>query len=282
VLLNLVGNAVKFTDRGEVRVALTRVAMPTASTGGGPTCTIRMEVRDTGIGLTPQACRRLFQPFSQADSSTTRRYGGTGLGLAISRRLVAMMGGDIGVESEPGAGSTFWFRVALPIAEADVRDHAGPGESIVAAQLPLRGRVLLVEDNAVNQEIGLAMLQSIGCEVDLAADGREAIDATQARAYDLVLMDCQIPEVDGFEATRAIRARESSSGGKAPNRRLTIVALTANAMQGDREQCVAAGMDDYLSKPFTARQLRAMLQQWLPRAANEPTVLESAPEARSA
>jgi CheY-like chemotaxis protein len=269
VLINLVGNAVKFTERGEVAISVQRIDAP-ADAAQGHDCRLSFSVRDTGIGLSPDACQKLFQPFTQADGSTTRRFGGTGLGLAISRRLVGMMGGEIGIESTLGVGSRFWFELRLALAaqaDGNAPETALPDSG--EFRTPLPGRVLLVEDNGVNQEIGMAMLQAIGCEVDLAADGREAIEATRSKAYDLVLMDCQMPDVDGFEATRAIRARKREQSGSKAARRLPIVALTANAMSGDREQCTAAGMDDYLSKPFTQAQLRAVIQTWVsdPRAA---------------
>jgi CheY-like chemotaxis protein len=269
VLINLVGNAVKFTERGEVAISVQRMDAATEAARGHD-CRLSFSVRDTGIGLSPEACEKLFQPFTQADGSTTRRFGGTGLGLAISRRLVGMMGGEIGIESTLELGSRFWFELRLELA---AQAHGAAPETAPPDsgehRTPLPGRVLLVEDNGVNQEIGMAMLQAMGCEVDLAADGREAIEATRSKAYDLVLMDCQMPDVDGFEATRAIRAREREQSGSKAARRLPIVALTANAMSGDREQCTAAGMDDYLSKPFTQAQLRAVIQTWVsdPRAA---------------
>ncbi|MGH8639469.1 MAG: ATP-binding protein, partial [Burkholderiales bacterium] len=285
VLINLVGNAVKFTERGEVTIAVKRTDAP-ADAAHGHGCALNFSVRDTGIGLSPEGCRKLFQPFTQADGSTTRRFGGTGLGLAISRRLVGMMGGDIGVESTPGVGSRFWFSLRLGVAaptHGAAQESAFPDRNELRP--PLSGRVLLVEDNGVNQEIGMAMLQAIGCEVDLAADGREAIEATGAKTYDLVLMDCQMPDVDGFEATRAIRARERERSGSQPARRLPIVALTANAMSGDREQCTSAGMDDYLSKPFTQDQLRAVLGTWMPdpraAAAADSSGMASPPAVRA-
>jgi PAS domain S-box-containing protein len=285
VLINLVGNAVKFTERGEVTIAVKRTDAP-ADAAHKHGCALDFSVRDTGIGLSPEGCRKLFQPFTQADGSTTRRFGGTGLGLAISRRLVGMMGGEIGVESTPGVGSRFWFSLRLAVAaptHGAANDAASPDRDAPRPQLS--GRVLLVEDNGVNQEIGMAMLQAIGCEVELAADGREAIEATGAKTYDLVLMDCQMPDVDGFEATRAIRAREREQSGSQPARRLPIVALTANAMSGDREQCTSAGMDDYLSKPFTQEQLRAVLGTWMPdpraAAAADSSGMPSQPAVRA-
>jgi PAS domain S-box-containing protein len=262
ILINLAGNALKFTERGEVVIAMRRLPFDSDPA----VCILELSVRDTGIGLAPSTCERLFKPFSQADGSTTRRYGGTGLGLAICHSLAGMMGGEIGVESTLGQGSCFRVVLPLPIAEAPC-EAANDAPLRLAAPAPrLSGRVLLVEDNGVNQEIGLAMLESIGCAVELASDGREAIEATARNDYDLVLMDCQMPNVDGFEATRVIRAREQELRTQDPQQfRLAIVALTANAMRGDREQCVAAGMDDYLSKPFTLEQLRKVVETWMQR-----------------
>ncbi len=383
VLTNLIGNAVKFTETGEVVVAVKRVD----SAGANPElCTLELSVIDTGIGMSEEARTRLFQPFSQADGTTTRRYGGTGLGLAISRQLVELMGGQIALESELGKGSRFWFRLDLRISAALPEDMAAseslrglrvlivednptnaailqhytqawgmkpicvdraekalallhnttvdlalidwklPGMSgpELAHQLrenllptqplvlltsmtandvsstarsagfnaylskPVRrdellrclarvlgeteersadgiavlqrfdARVLLVEDNAVNAEICTAMLASLGCSVEAAVNGAEAVEMSAARRYDLVLMDCQMPVMDGFEATRTIRAREQVSPA---SERVPIIALTANAMQGDRDRCLAAGMDDYLAKPFKRQQLEAVLAQ---------------------
>jgi signal transduction histidine kinase/DNA-binding response OmpR family regulator/HPt (histidine-containing phosphotransfer) domain-containing protein len=385
VLTNLIGNAVKFTEAGEVVVAVKRIDVH------GPEaefCTLELSVTDTGIGMSEEARARLFQPFSQADGTTTRRYGGTGLGLAISRQLVELMGGQIALESEPGKGSRFWFQLELRISAALPEDlvaseslrglrvlivednptnaailqhytqawgmtpvcvdraekalaylatarvdlalidwklpgMSGPelarhlraklmptqplvlltsmtandvsatarnagfnaylskpvrrdelvrclarvlGESEertqdgVAVVQRFEARVLLVEDNAVNAEICTAMLASLGCVVEAAVNGAEAVDMSVARRYDLVLMDCQMPVMDGFEATRMIRAREQVSPA---SQRVPIIALTANAMQGDRDRCLAVGMDDYLAKPFKRQQLEAVLSQYV-------------------
>ena len=396
VLVNLVGNAVKFTEHGEVAVRVS---------GGGDVrngrVIARCIVRDTGIGIGPSATSRLFQPFSQADGSTTRQYGGTGLGLAICKRLIELMGGEIGVESTPGVGSTFWFTVPLearPDAAASpsisalqsvrvlcVDDHAtnrtllrahlrrwemdveeAPNgdraiarlreaaaankpiglvivdyfmprmdgiafanrmrseeafgtvpiimltsyadrtrnaearaagirrvltkpvrraqllDSVLAAMAPepapaarpvlaprtetqptSLARILVAEDNPVNQQLARAMLLRLGYQTDVAGNGQEAVDSVMNVPYDLVLMDCQMPVMDGFEATRIIREREGTS------RHTHIVAVTANAMEGDRERCLAAGMDDYLAKPFRAGDLRRVLSKWLPSAAVE-------------
>ena len=392
VLVNLVGNAIKFTHEGEVALSL---KFETPLEGMAK---VTFEVRDSGIGMSTETMLRLFKPFTQADSSTTRKYGGTGLGLAISRQLVAIMGGELAVMSEEGHGSTFWFSLTLPLgdgtqhsmqagtvlsglrvlvvddnatnrlivehhlsawglnfeaagdgaaaweliqreAERNRRfdlillDHHMPGmdgmtlsrhiaqdprvckvprillsssgrltaeeaaESGLDSSLakPLRarqlyeaiavavgrtatvaapvkaaapaarkaGRLLLVEDNPVNQKVALVTLKRLGYDVQLAGNGREALTAVQDLAFELVLMDCQMPEMDGFEATRAIREREQSEGLP----RVPIVALTANALEGDRTQCLEAGMDDYLTKPFKQDQLKAILERWLPQAA---------------
>ena len=440
ILTNLVGNAIKFTQQGEVVVQVQ--LDPTHTDGMTPqyphaldvashsrrTCQLRFSIRDTGIGITPEQVNRLFQPFSQADGSMTRRFGGTGLGLAISKQLVEMMGGKIGVDSLPGKGSTFWFTTQLevldnriqkvstqtrglegaqilvvddnatnrailhyqvsawgmkdestdsgdralelmrtavqqgapydlaildmhmpkmdgltlahhikadpllantplvmltsvgangdvkaahqagisiflskPVRQADLR-HAllaarnlpasalSPAQSSKArllerdlARSPLiaHARLLLAEDNPVNQEVALSMLELLGCQVHVANNGQEVLDALTRTSYDLILMDCQMPEMDGFEATKAIRARESQLSAKVSTTqtsalptgpsslttpRIPIVALTANAMSGDQERCLAAGMDGYLSKPFSQEKLHEVLARWLPPA----------------
>jgi PAS domain S-box-containing protein len=382
VLVNLVGNAVKFTEKGRVTVGVT------AAEESGETVVLRFAVSDTGIGVSPEAQAKLFQPFSQADSSTTRRYGGTGLGLAICRQLVGLMGGDIGLESVPGQGSTFRFTVRLQrraprqradarlagarvlvvaedaptrmilleqldgfgcavhaVADADAartciaqarwpyrvlvldpphRDEdpvplvralrevapvpvvllvplgrrvdraalatlgvaavvtrpvrqgpfhdavvsalaAAPATAATATSavraLDRRLRVLVAEDNPVNQKLALALLKKLGCEADAVGNGREALDALEQVPYDIVLMDCQMPEMDGFAATRAIRAAQA---GK---RRTPIIAMTANALEGDRERCLAAGMDDYVTKPVQPPVLAAALARWAEEAA---------------
>jgi len=253
VLVNLAGNAVKFTGRGEVQL---RVAL--VDTGEG---VFRFEVVDTGIGIRPEARVHIFESFSQADYSTTRTYGGTGLGLAIARQLAELMGGELGLESEFGVGSTFWFTVPLNVLSEAPRGVASlamppagePGARFAAA-------ILVAEDNPVNQDVVRHMLTMLGCRVEIVENGEDAVAVSAAGCFDLVFMDCQMPGVDGFTATRMIRAREASRAvGHLP-----IVALTANAVAGDRELCLQAGMDDYLSKPFDARQLREVLQRWLP------------------
>jgi len=262
VLLNLLGNAVKFTEHGEV--VLTVGSRPVERGAE-----LTFAVRDTGIGLSEQGKSRLFQSFSQADSSTTRRYGGTGLGLAISKKLAELMGGSMWAESAgPGHGSTFRFTIVAPLADAAPADDAPPRalpeprkaamDAAMAARHPLR--ILLAEDNVVNQKLALRLLQQMGYRADLAGNGLEAIECIARQPYDVVLMDVQMPEMDGLEASRRITARWPAGA------RPRIVAMTANAMQGDRDDCIAAGMDDYLSKPIRVEQLVASLAQTRPRS----------------
>ncbi|MEZ0371499.1 MAG: PAS domain S-box protein [Candidatus Sericytochromatia bacterium] len=323
VLLNLLANAIKFTPRGEISLRISRVsAEPLA---------LVFSVTDTGIGIAPEQMDRLFEPFSQADSSITRKFGGTGLGLAICRQLVELMGGEIQVESEPDRGSTFWFRLPFepttapqpaslhpPVlrswlthqleyagchtcagAQAETDLSSGPAPDTVpdqrwpwprqrdclkqgisfcqacpinelmaakpenqphqaaAPQVPQAPRVLLAEDNPINQAVAEAILLKLGCRVELAGNGLEALEALEKADYDLVLMDCQMPEMDGYEATARIRR------GQAGDPAIPIIALTAHALAGDREKCLAAGMNDYLSKPFTSGQLAEVLARSL-------------------
>jgi CheY-like chemotaxis protein len=404
ILLNLVGNAVKFTQRGDVSVRVHCLDQETEAVR------LKCEVQDTGIGITEEAQQRLFAPFSQADGSTTRRFGGTGLGLAIVRQLVGLMGGDVGIESTPGHGTTFWFTVKLgydreqdspvpasssslvgtrilivddnatnrfilehqlkgwdidvvsadsaaqaleqltrlkttgaqvdmAILDIDMPDIDGirlsrmmkddpalthmpllalssvdrqseqsnfvawlrkpvrqsllydcllrqrclgaesglAGKGSHAPSATFNCRILLAEDNPVNREVALGMLEFMGCHVDMAENGRQATAAAIVQSYDLILMDCQMPDMDGFAATAAIRTHEASL---APSRRVSIIALTANALEGDREKCLAAGMDDYLSKPFSQEGLRAILQRWT--VANTSSSQPTPPDRRAA
>jgi signal transduction histidine kinase/ActR/RegA family two-component response regulator len=241
IFLNLIGNAVKFTQRGSVRVELL-----TAENGAWLEC----KVKDTGIGIPPDRAGRLFEKFSQVDSSINRRYGGTGLGLAICKRLVEGMGGTIGLESKPYHGSTFYFRIPAIPTDAPTQTSA---DRAIAPRTLADLRILLVEDNAVNQMLALGMLQKLGAKADLAADGIEALERVRRGTYDLVLMDMQMPRMDGIAATRAIR-------GLTEIRQPRIVALTANAMEGDREACIDAGMNDFLTKPFQAFDLQEKLE----------------------
>ena len=257
VLLNLAGNAVKFTERGEICLKVARL-----DPGH-----IKISVTDSGIGITHEQLQRLFQRFTQADSSTTRRYGGTGLGLAISKTLVELMGGRIGAESSPGNGSTFWIELPLISAQREVNDSAPPIAAAVAA-VPARltaaadqseARLLLVEDNFVNQRVAVYMLSKLGHRVDVAMHGREAIYMLSEARYGLVLMDCQMPEMDGFEATRVIRDPTSS----VLDHGVPVVAMTANAFPEDRAHALACGMNDFLAKPVDRAVLAATLEKWL-------------------
>ncbi len=256
VLLNLLTNAVKFTERGQI-IALFELLARDADG-----IALRLRVRDTGVGIAPVFLPHLFEPFTQGESSTRRRHGGTGLGLAITRRLVELMGGTIEASSKPGEGSEFTCTVRLGEAPAE-EEPAGLERGAHAPSDPPRPRssperrpqVLLAEDNRVNQRVTHAQLARLGCDVDLASDGHEAIAAVARRRYDVIFMDCQMPGVDGFDATREIRRREPEGP------RVPIVALTANALRGDRERCLAAGMDDYLAKPTDLGSLDQALER---------------------
>ncbi|MGD9869243.1 MAG: response regulator [Hyphomicrobiales bacterium] len=252
VLDNLVDNAIKFTEQGTVTLRAGHEIQ-------GGVLVLRFEIIDTGMGLTQQQQARLFKPYAQGDRSVAPRYGGTGLGLHIARRLAKMMGGEIGCDSERGAGSTFWFTVRAGAGDAPRR--AAPREAPApAAEGALRGRVLVVEDNHINQMLIAAYLDRFGLAYDMAANGVIALQRIAAVDYDLALMDVMMPEMDGLECTRRIRAL---SGPKA---RLPIVALTANAMKGDRESYLAAGMDGYVSKPVSAKDLHDAIAALLPSA----------------
>jgi hypothetical protein len=262
ILVNLIGNAIKFTERGHVVLRVRRVE-----------AMLHFAVVDTGNGISPSQQQRLFQPFSQLDDSAARRHGGTGLGLVISRRFATMLGGDLVVDSEPGRGSTFLLTLPCQVAVAGEERATTAEDSATTGTIPtLRGRVLLVEDGPDNQRLIGHLLRRAGLEVEIAANGRMAVDRLGGNALDepridLVLMDMQMPELDGYEATRHLRA----TGLRTP-----IVALTAHATVHDREVCIAAGCDDYLTKPIDRRRLDAALRQWLPTA----RALEPAPPAR--
>jgi signal transduction histidine kinase/CheY-like chemotaxis protein len=248
ILLNLLNNAVKFTEEGHVLLAVTHEPQ---------TQRLRFEVRDTGIGVDPEVVGRLFTRFSQADSSTTRDYGGSGLGLAICKGLAERMGGSIGVESRPGVGSTFWFELPARPFQAGAERAAGAAPDTGA----LHGRVLLVDDHAMNRQLGEALLRIMGCEVDLATSGEEAVAAASARLYDAILMDVHMPKMDGLQATRAIRALDRP-GAAAP-----IIAMSADVMSDNLELCRLAGMVDHIAKPIQMPVMHAVLQRWMGRPA---------------
>jgi len=252
VLVNLAGNAVKFTERGEVVVSVEiadcRLQIADSNLQSA-ICNLQFSVRDTGVGIPADKLGLIFQPFTQADGSTTRKYGGSGLGLTISTRLVEAMGGQLWVESTPGEGSIFHFTARFGRARGPARG----GLTAAPAALPPRPglRVLLAEDNAINQFVAAQMLKVEGHTVVVAGDGREALEALARQSFDVVLMDVQMPEMDGFEATAALRAGEEGTGRHTP-----VIALTAHAMKGDRERCLEAGMDGYIPKPIQPAELR--------------------------
>jgi len=254
VLMNLVSNAIKFTAEGSVRVDVQAAGDPAI----GPAAIFR--VTDSGIGVEPEAAAKLFRAFSQADSATTRKYGGTGLGLAIGLRLVTLMGGSIGMESEPGRGSTFWFLIPAKAADLPIPApacEAAPAEETAATTALAARRILVVEDNPVNQMVAARALVTLGYVADVVPGGEAALEALESCRFDLILMDCQMPGMDGYAATAEIRRRERGRS------RIPIVAMTANPISGDRERCMAVGMDDYLSKPVRLAALGKMLECWL-------------------
>jgi signal transduction histidine kinase/DNA-binding NarL/FixJ family response regulator len=271
ILFNLIGNAIKFTEKGEVVVRAFQESETERHS------VVRLDVEDTGIGISPAAQVGLFEPFIQADGSTTRKYGGTGLGLAICKQLVTMMRGEIGVESKSGQGSTFWFTVQLEKQLVDVMAKSMDENALAISARPVpepipsernskveNVRILLAEDNSGNQLVALGLLKKLHYTANAVADGLEVLRSLEQISYGIILMDCQMPEMDGYEATRAIRSREKGleeqpCPWKSP---VYIIAITANAMQDDREKCLAAGMDDYLSKPIRAPELKAALDRW--------------------
>ncbi len=265
ILINLAGNAVKFTERGLVMI---RVLVEGEDKEGRQV--LRFVVRDTGIGIPPDRLDHVFEPFAQADESDSRVYGGSGLGLAISRQLIHLMGGEIGVESRAGEGSTFWFR--LPFAILSREEFLEMSTSPVEEEEPLQPfpslsglgkgsvRILVAEDNRINQVVISSLLKKMDLKVDLAENGKEALEMISSLPYDLVLMDCHMPKMDGFLATRRIRDLPP------PLSQTPIVAVTASALSEDRERALNARMDDFLTKPVKAGELRAILTKWLPNS----------------
>jgi PAS domain S-box-containing protein len=255
IVLNLLGNAIKFTDAGlvEVRLAVTR--------SHARELVARCEVIDTGIGISQELQDQLFRPFQQGDASLTRRYGGTGLGLAICSRLAALMGGDIGVTSEPGKGSTFWFTARLESASAgETAEAASDAAPAALPSFPGR-RILVAEDNRVNQTVMVKLLESLGCTVELVGNGLEMLAALERSHYDAVLVDCRMPVLDGISAAREVRRRVWAA------RDVPLIATTANALQQKRDDCFAAGMDDFLTKPLSRTSLAGALERWIERKA---------------
>jgi len=289
VLMNIVGNAAKYTERGSIVVKIDVAEAPAAN---GRDMLLRFEVKDSGIGIAEKDMGRIFMPFSQVDDTDSRRYGGTGLGLAISKQLVELMGGQIGVQSQHGVGSTFWFTVQVERTDSLRRQRAArevkrqsdevevvarevlrsgvsraalmrvepePATAPAAKAPAVQSSVLVAEDNPVNQTLAKRLLERFGLRVRIANDGIEAIEQWTLERPDVVLMDCQMPRLDGYGATEQLRALEASRGLPAT----PVIAVTANAMPGDRERCLAHGMDDYLAKPYTPTQLREMIERWL-------------------
>jgi CheY-like chemotaxis protein len=252
ILANLVANAVKFTRRGEVVLA--------ARPAPGANDVVDLTVSDTGVGIAAEFLPHLFEPFTQQDAGTSRRFGGTGLGLAIVQQLARLLGGQVSVDSVPGQGSSFRVRLPLPPAAMEPRPADSGWAGLEDAGRSLR--VLVVDDHSINRLVATSLLQKLGCAgVDSANDGKEAVERALAQHYDLVLMDCEMPVMDGYEATRRLRAAGC---------RTQIVAFTANVMVGARERCLAAGMDDYLGKPVSVDKLRMALARCAEAAAAAP------------
>lgn len=253
ILTNLVGNAIKFTSQGSVTVRIEHIKTTTRRIG------LKFSIIDTGIGIPADKIENLFKSFSQVDSSTARKYGGTGLGLAISKQLAELMGGKAGIESEMGKGSTFWFTAFFAIPEHVMESEEKAPDNII--ELNSNARILLAEDNIVNQKVAQGMLKKLGLKADVVGNGQEAVHSSNLIDYDLIFMDMQMPEMDGLEATREIRARELETG-----KHVTIVAMTANAMKQDHDACIEAGMDDFISKPILKEPLIRVLAKWIAKS----------------
>ncbi len=274
ILLNLISNAIKFTDAGEVVLEVTRGEGESAGVGDGESggvgegrsggeasTSVLFSVRDTGIGISVDGQQKLFQSFSQVDASSTRQYGGTGLGLTICKQIVEQMGGEIGVKSEIGQGSTFWFTAQFQVQETNGVTQPLVNDNNTEKINPVRLKnnqinILVAEDNLVNQQVLLNQLEILGYHADYAVNGEQALAMLSQQNYDIVLMDCQMPVLDGYTATQELRQREGN------NRHTVVIALTANAMPEDREKCLASGMDDYISKPINLSLLSTLLQRW--------------------
>jgi len=252
ILTNLIGNAIKFTEHGGITIKIN------TSSSVGENYSIRFEVIDSGIGIAVDSQEALFQPFTQADNSTARKYGGTGLGLAISKRLVNLMGGEMGVESIPEQGSTFWFTLTLA-ASTEAKSGAEEPSSDSTTAPQLEGTILMAEDNEINVMILTSMLKESDLQIDIAENGEQALKMYRQKPYDLILMDCQMPVMDGYQATAEIRNNENAGA------HIPIIAITASASEEDRQQTIDAGMDDFMSKPFNKEPLLQILSKWLNR-----------------
>ncbi len=252
IILNLVNNAIKFTDKGTVSLEVSKMA------ADKNTAKLMFKIIDTGAGISQAALKKLFREFSQADASISRKHGGSGLGLSISKNLARMMGGDIGVVSEVGKGSTFWFTINLSIGEAPAEDDKGSNKKNMSGEKLRKLKILLAEDNIINQRVATVNLRKMGHQVDVAGNGEEAVKLFGENLYDVVLMDIMMPIMDGIEATRKIKAIEEDQEIK---RGIPIIAMTANALKGDKEKLLAQGMDGYICKPFKPAELKEELAQ---------------------
>ncbi len=259
IIQNLVSNAVKFTEQGSIKISIS------GSVVSDDIARLIVNVSDTGIGIDPRAQEKLFSDFTQVDSSTTRKFGGTGLGLAICKQLIMLMQGEIGVNSQPGQGATFWFTLNLNLNKNIQAQKLEDNIECTVKLKPLTGTVLLVEDNKVNQFVAKAILEQFNLIVDIANDGLQAVKKNERKAYDLILMDCQMPVLDGFDATRKIRKNETDNKA---NQHIPIIALTANVHDKDRERCLAVGFDDYIPKPIVKNDLYKLLDKYLNQQAN--------------
>jgi CheY-like chemotaxis protein len=263
VLINLVGNAIKFTSKGQIIIRVRPESINKDET------LLLFSISDTGIGIPPEKQKVIFEAFAQADASTTRKYGGTGLGLAISNQLVQLMGGRISIESTPQVGSTFYFTIPFGIAQKRKAEAEAASKRASTPAVRARLNVLLVEDNAVNQKLARLLLRKLGHRAAIAANGQAGLRALKRRAFDLILMDIQMPVMGGIETTSAIRREEAQTG-----RHIPIIAMTAHAMSGDRERALEAGMDDYVSKPIRFEELRRAVDRFAPEGLNTAALLE--------
>lgn len=250
VLTNLVGNAVKFTQSGSVELKISRIRKADQLT------TLLFEITDTGVGISQEALGQIFEKFSQADGSITRKFGGTGLGLSISKQLVELMNGKMGAESQKEKGSTFWFELPLPEHSSSTIEASTILTTDFSGELRQGLHVLVVDDNMVNQKVAQRMLHKLGVSADTADNGLEAIEIAQRISFDVIFMDCQMPEMNGFTATAELRKTEHDCEPR------TIIAMTANAMQGNRERCISAGRNDFIAKPVRIAELQRVLRTW--------------------